>query len=172
MNKLTINRPYPAHALSPLIHNPSGQSPALRSVFMGLTAVAWVLWVYLWSPLIVLPLRAFGFSGAAFADSLWMETPGVMLVLGIVAGAFLLTTGWVECRRRFFSRGRARQLPEARLGDVGNPDGLDAESARHLSLASRVLIQFNKIGTPVRVFVSSRKSGRLAPVSAEEWSAK
>lgn len=149
---------YPPHAPSPLIDNPSRQGGAERCFFFCLTALIWALWLSLWIPLVVLPLSVMGISPVGILGRVQIGASSLFVLLCIIVGCFLFTIAWVECKKRLprprYLRKQFKTIPE---NEIDNPDGLDTESTKHLSFASKAKIYFNKIGKPVKVQVSGKR---------------
>lgn len=149
---------YPLHAKSPLINDPSKQGDAQRCVFLGLTILIWVLWLSLWTPLILPALLLFGIFDAGILSPLRMGASSLFVLFCIMTGCFLFTIAWVAGKKRLRRPEFQRKHPQEICEDhIQNPDGLDSESARNLSFASRAKIYFNKIGKPVKVLISGKR---------------
>lgn len=143
---------YPSHPKPPLIDKPSRQNGHHRQFFLALTALAWAMWFYLWTPLFAAVSYIFGISSFKDTSPLLSGSVSLLFLLGISAGCFLLTLGWVNYKKilRAWKKPKTPRsgIPWAAIMDQ---QGLDAKSVNHLSIAPSALIHFDELGTPLRV---------------------
>jgi biofilm PGA synthesis protein PgaD len=103
----------PASEGSPLIfERPDLQERRERWLYWAITLVAWVIWVYLWLPLVTLVAWYLGFRTfireIVIPDAATMVSTG-LIYLGIVAALALLLIGWSRYNlRRFGGEDRRR----------------------------------------------------------------
>lgn len=143
---------YPSHAKVPLIDRPSHQNGRHRLFLLALTGLAWAAWIYLWTPLFAATGWALGISSFRDARPWLSGSASLFFLFGISAACFLFTLGWVTYKKGLWTpRNWKRQAGVVSSSEIMNQQGLDPQSADHLSVASQALIRFDEEGTPVRV---------------------
>ncbi|MHB8390497.1 MAG: poly-beta-1,6-N-acetyl-D-glucosamine biosynthesis protein PgaD, partial [Acidobacteriaceae bacterium] len=142
------------HAQSPLIiYYPERQSTARRTLFGALTFTIWLIWFYLWLPLITAILWAVGVRNAyiqvfAGARGVGLESVGVVTLISIV-----LVCYWSNYNRIRYAkstrRQRAKTVSKAVIGEkfgVSNPATMSL-----LLKQRRLILYFDQAGQLTRV---------------------
>lgn len=116
-------------------HNP--QAPARKRLGRGfLTAVAWLVYAYLWTPLITALGWLLGVRWAhkQLAGTKPLEDPFVVLSLPVIALVCgLLMVGWAEYnRRKFMHADRRRRRHEVDPREVAKAFGVSDQTAHRL----------------------------------------
>lgn len=98
-----------------IIERPELQSPARRTLYSVVTALAWSLWLYLWLPLVSLLAWLAGIRLMVLEVFLpvggqdWME---LIRLLGFVVLAVLAIVVWSQYNlRRYGQRNRRKRIP-------------------------------------------------------------
>ncbi|MEH6415887.1 poly-beta-1,6-N-acetyl-D-glucosamine biosynthesis protein PgaD [Pseudomonas sp. CGJS7] len=139
------SKPAPHKLDSRLIQKPNAQRPLPRTLWGMVTGLFWLIYLYLWTPVVTLVLWLLGIRNVA--SELYLRKhevdPFLMLALpataGVVVGLLLI---WAEYNRwRFASagserRGHQRDVP---LDEVARALGADSEVAAALN-AGRVSV--------------------------------
>lgn len=126
--------PPPSPALDPLITNPNQKAPARARTVQGvLTFIAWLVYAWLWLPLITAVAWWAGIrtSYIELVVRDYQHDVGTLgIVLTLAAGAVVLLIGWAEFNRYKFA-GRDRRVATASVEP--------AEVARALRASPEVL---------------------------------
>jgi biofilm PGA synthesis protein PgaD len=143
-------------AQSPLIISlPERQSGPQHAIFGALTLTIWVLWVYLWLPLITAILWMVGIRWAYI--QIFQGTRGVSLwvILWIMLSAIIVVASWSNYNNIRYAkktrRRRAQPLYKAAIGErfgITNPTLSLLLRERHLNLyfsASEQLIHVDAL---------------------------
>ena len=142
-----------------LIVRPERHRGVERTVFGVLTAVAWVVYAYLWLPLITFGMWALGVRSAALELYLTEREvePFLILALPIIAGAAaLLLIGWAEYNRlRFRGKERRRRQPDVSTAAVAAALGSSLETARTLQAARCVILPMSGDAYPLGILPES-----------------
>jgi biofilm PGA synthesis protein PgaD len=147
--------------MRPLIfERPELQAPRQRVVFGALTLAFWMLWVYLWLP--VISLVAWYFGGSTVYREMVSRSGYEAVVellavygaiVGILAGGLVLWAlyNWA----RFSSRERRRALPALTLQETADRFRLSAPQLGQWQKAKRVLVHRSEDGDIVAVEVDA-----------------
>ena len=136
-------------AQSPLIiYHPERQSGAQRTLFGALTFTIWLLWFYLWLPLITAVLWAVGVRTAyiqvfAGARGVGLESVGVVTLISIV-----LVCYWANYNRiRYAESTRRRRAETVSKAIIGEKFGVTNPATMALLLIQRRLkLYFDESG--------------------------
>lgn len=101
--------------LPKIIYRPDLQSVRRRHVYAGVSVVAWLVWLYLFVPLLTLIVWAFGVHRF---DSYLLESPANSAHVFLVYGAIIVAAGmafllWATYNLVRFRQGDRRAAPEA-----------------------------------------------------------
>ncbi|MGO1068202.1 poly-beta-1,6-N-acetyl-D-glucosamine biosynthesis protein PgaD [Lysobacter sp. CA199] len=139
------SKPVPHKLDSRLIQKPNAQRPLPRTLWGMITGLFWLIYLYLWTPVVTLVLWLLGIRNVA--SELYLREhevdPFLMLALpataGVVVGLLLI---WAEYNRwRFTAAGSERRglQPNVTLDEVARALGADNEVASALN-AGRVSV--------------------------------
>lgn len=151
---------------NPYILNP--RKPATRGVqtFHGaITLLAWVLYAYLWLPVItviawLLGIRTTYIELAVKNYDFDKNTFGILLALGAVATVLLI--GWAEYNRHKFGRhDRRTPISDVGVDDVANSLQADAGVSRALAGSKSITLAMGEDARPVGVHRHTPLSGLL-----------
>lgn len=169
---------YPVkHAHSPLIiYRPELQSAAQRTIFGALTFTIWLVWFYLWMPLITAVLWAVGVRTAyiqvfAGARGVGLESVGVVTLISIV-----LVCYWSNYNRiRYAESTRRKRAKAVSKAAIGGYFGISNPATMSLLLEQRRLnLYFDESGQltgvkPMTSDISGPAADReLVPVEAPD----
>lgn len=145
--------------------------PVFRRTFWGfITAVFWVVYVYLWLPLITLAMWFFGVRQARL--ELYLRTHSFDTYLLVVLPVIAVLTGlalvaWAEYNRRRFREGdRRATTPPVGHGAIVCDLGGTEIIARALASHQVCVLQMNDDAVPIGV--SALNVGGFKPASVEE----
>lgn len=154
-----------------LIHLPHRQHRAQRTLYGAMTLLAWVVYAYLWLPLLTLLLWVVGVRLSAL--ELYLRDQRLDAALLVTLPLLLLTCaalmiGWAEYNRLRF-RGKERRLARECVGDNEVASALHApeELATALLGARSALLAMDPQGRPLAVRVDSRVDSPLQPAPSE-----
>lgn len=136
----------------PIIDHPERQGTARRTAYGTLTAAAWVLYFYLWLPLVTLVAWVLG--ARTGYDRMYLEQnaidPFLLLALPVIAlicGAVLLA--WAEYNRaRFAGKERRHAAANTGIADVATQLGADPATADTIRGARVVTITLDDQARP------------------------
>lgn len=135
----------------PLIEEPNLRQAKKRYADSFATFMAWMLWVYIWLPLVSLAAWALGFRQA------WMHVflaahPSVNALLAYLAVTLLLGGGLILWGRYNYHRFRGverRNAPsDAETRDMAVDFGIPEEQLRQLRASQRVALGIDDAGRP------------------------
>lgn len=141
-----------------LIHLPHRQHRAQRTIYGAMTLLAWVVYAYLWLPLLTLLLWVVGvrlsFLELYLRDQRLDAALLVTLPLLLLACAALMI-GWAEYNRLRF-RGYERRAPRGNVGDHEVASALYAPEELGTALvgARSALLAMDPKGRPIAVRVA------------------
>ena len=138
--------------MSPLIiESPDLQELRQRYAFAALTFVFWVVWFYLWTPLVSLVAWLFGldllydemavFDGWRALQELLGWYALVIFLLALILGSW----AWYNLKR-FGRREKRRQAPTVTPSEVAGHFGLPEEDLATIKTAHRVVISHDDSG--------------------------
>lgn len=133
-----------------IIYRPDLQPPARRALFSGITFVAWLMWFYLFLPL--LSVGAWWFGVESFRE--YMLDPvqsGYLLTLigyaAVVAVTALTIIGWSRYNQiRFGGPDRRRPLPAVTNEMMQEKFHLDADLLERIQGAKTIELEFGEGG--------------------------
>lgn len=133
-----------------IIYRPDLQPPARRALFSGITFVAWLMWFYLFLPL--LSVAAWWFGIESFRQ--YMFDParsGYLLTLTgyaiVVAVTALTIVGWSRYNQiRFGGPDRRRPLPPVSNEMMQEKFQLDADMLEQVQRAKTIKLTFGEGG--------------------------
>jgi biofilm PGA synthesis protein PgaD len=145
-----------------VIQNERRRTPAQRALWSLVTLIAWMLWLYLWLPLITLIAWLAGLRTAwveLSAESYAHQTSDLLAILGHALVCGLVFAGWAYYNQaRFAHRTRRRQGPaavvlieEAMALDVDPHEAQAMRGQRHSTLV------FDRNARPLVRHSSDRK---------------
>jgi len=147
----------------PIIESPSLQELRQRYAFAALTFVFWVVWFYLWIPLVSLVAWLFGFE--LLYDQMMLfdglralrELLGWYALVIFLLGFSLGSWAWYNMKR-FGGREKRRQAPAVTPYEIAERFGLAEEELTALKTARGIVISHDDTGL-VSGF-ESRNAGR------------
>ena len=153
--------PIPARRMdSPLVvDRPELQRNPQRLVYSVLTLVAWVVWVYLWLPLVTLVAWYFGLR--IFLREIVIPDPRTMVTVGVVYGLVVLVLGgsllvWSRYNvRRFRDRERREEVSPLSDQAISEWFGIPGETLAAFRSESSLTVHLDEHGqvqsaSPVR----------------------
>ncbi|GAB2514259.1 poly-beta-1,6-N-acetyl-D-glucosamine biosynthesis protein PgaD [Lysobacter humi (ex Lee et al. 2017)] len=155
----TVNEPtYITHPRKP-------PSAAVRTLHGAITIAAWVVYAYLWLPVITVVAWYLGVRTS------WVElgvknysfdqaTFGILFTLAIVATVLLI--GWAEYNRHKFGRhDRRTPILDVGVDDVAGSLNTDAEVSRTLAGSKSITLAMGDDARPVGIHRHTPLSGLL-----------
>ena len=134
-----------------IIENPELQTPQQRYAFAAITLLFWVLWFYLWIPIISLLAWLFGaerFYKAMVVhnglDTL-LELLGLYSIIILVMGVILSGWAWYN-QIRFRGREKRRASPTVTAEEIGSFYTLRPEQLDLARYAKHVVIEHDEHG--------------------------
>ncbi|WP_376697323.1 poly-beta-1,6-N-acetyl-D-glucosamine biosynthesis protein PgaD [Wenzhouxiangella sp. EGI_FJ10305] len=133
-----------------IIYRPDLQPSGRRALFSAITLVAWILWFYLFMPL--LSLGAWWFGVESFRHyMLDPERSGYLLTLTayaiVVAVTALVIIGWSRYNQvRFSGPDRRHHMPPVTNEMIQEKFQLDAEMLQRVQKAKAIELDFEKGG--------------------------
>lgn len=150
----------------PYITHPRDPAPGgVRTVQGIVTLLAWVVYAWLWLPVITVLAWMLGLHTSY--TELWMrdydfdrDTFGILFTLAIVATVLLI--GWAEYNRHKFS-GRDRRAPAENIGPIEVAETLRTEPgiAMQLASAKSITLAMGEDARPLGVHRHTAMSGLL-----------
>jgi len=137
-----------------LIQNERQRTPVQRALSSLVTLVAWMLWLYLWLPLVTLVAWLAGLrtawvelSAEAYAD----QTSDLLAILGYALICAVVFAGWAYYNQaRFAHRTRRRHGPAAvTLVEEAMALEVDPREAQALRSQQHSILVFDKSARPV-----------------------
>lgn len=129
---------------------PFAMRPSVRrSTELGVTALFWLAWIYLISPLLSLLLWLVGIQ--LFTDEM-LARGGYRALLrelgdyGLVISLMLLAiSSWIEWNQRRYGRNNKRTLPPQSVGDKETAvrAGMTLAALEHLQAAKQAVVDFD-----------------------------
>jgi biofilm PGA synthesis protein PgaD len=140
---------------SRLIQRPHNVPVAQRTLWGVVTAVFWMLYLYLWIPLVTLVAWFLGLREGwiqLYREEQQVE-PFILVALPIICVICAITMiAWGEYNRRRFSKANRRgAIPEASHDEVARSLGATPELASRLSTARTVTVVMDEHARPVRL---------------------
>ncbi|TVP58053.1 MAG: poly-beta-1,6-N-acetyl-D-glucosamine biosynthesis protein PgaD [Gemmatimonadales bacterium] len=136
---------------SPLIvDQPELQRRPHRMLYSILTLIAWVIWVYLWLPLVTLLAWYFGLR--VFLREIVIPDPATMLAVGLVYGLVVLILGgsllvWSRYNvRRFRGKERREEVPPLSDQAVSEWFAVDPETLARFRSQGSLTVQLDEHG--------------------------
>ena len=154
-----------------LIHKPEEQSRARRTVWAVVTGIFWLIYAYLWLPLVTLVLWVLGVRTAAF--ELYMREhavePFLLIALPLIAIlATVIMGGWAEYNRARFGGTDRRHRPDNIPTDIVARDlGANEVVAAAMASAKIIMLHMDDNARPVSASVLAVPEAArvIAPVS-------
>ncbi|AWV07611.1 poly-beta-1,6-N-acetyl-D-glucosamine biosynthesis protein PgaD [Marilutibacter maris] len=135
-----------------LIEKPRSRPLAVRTVWGLVTAACWLVYAYLWLPVVTLLLWTLGLRVAAFELYLRNDSvdPLLLILLPLLAvAAAVALIGWAEInRRRFANKERRAPTPNVGAQDVGRALGAAAHLPERLQSAKVVTLRMDDDARP------------------------
>jgi biofilm PGA synthesis protein PgaD len=137
-----------------VIQNERQRTPAQRALSSLVTLVAWMLWLYLWLPVITLVAWLAGLrtawvelSAEAYAD----QTSDLLAILGYALASAVVFAAWAYYNQaRFAHKTRRRQGPAAvTLVEEAMALDVDPRQAQALRSQQHSTLVFDKQARPV-----------------------
>jgi biofilm PGA synthesis protein PgaD len=148
-----------------IFHPRQPASAGVQTLHGALTLAAWILYAYLWLPVVTviawllgvrntwteLAIRSYDFDQNTFGD---------LFLLAIAATVLLI--GWAEYNRHKFGR-HDRRAPVANVGvdDVGTALNADAETCRSLANCKSITLAMGEDARPMGIHRHTPMSGLL-----------
>jgi len=150
----------PAGVHTHLIDKPERQSTSRRTAFGVLTAIAWVVYAYLWLPLVTLLAWWLGIKTAyveLYLQKQRIDTFLLLLLPLIIVFAAIVLLGWAEYNRhRFQSRqDRRKPMPDVTHAEITANMGAALSLAKALQQARYVSVAMNAAAVPVMLTADS-----------------
>lgn len=133
-----------------IIYRPDLQPPARRALFSGITFVAWLMWFYLFLPLI--SVAAWWFGVESFRQYMFdPERSGYLLTLIgyaiVVAVTALVIISWSRYNQvRFGGPDRRQAMPPVTDEMMQEKFRLDAEMLENIQTAKTIELEFGEGG--------------------------
>jgi len=140
---------------SRLIQRPQAQPPLYRLGWSFVTGLFWVVYAYLWIPVVTLVLGLLGVGLPVVGMYLKGHQPDPFLLtalplMAVVTAALLI--GWAELNRlRFGDRHRRNTLPAVSPAEVAAALGATPQVADALATAKVVHLEMTERATPLSV---------------------
>ncbi len=152
-----------------LIDNPGNQAPAQRTMFGVLTAIAWVVYAYLWLPLVTAVVWYLGLKSAyieLYLQDHRIDTFLVLVIPLIVLVVALVLLGWAEYNRmRFQNRDDRRMIADnVSLDDMAHGIGATAAFAQQLQQTRNSVVHMSEAAVPVTLS-SSHSFNAMQPAT-------
>lgn len=134
-----------------IIENPELQTPQQRYAFAAITLLFWILWFYLWIPIISLLAWLFGaerFYRAMIVHSgldTLLELLGLYSIIILIMGVILSGWAWYN-QIRFRGREKRRASPTVTLEETGSFYALRPEQLDLARYAKHVVIEHDEHG--------------------------
>jgi biofilm PGA synthesis protein PgaD len=138
-----------------IIERPELQPKAQRAVYGTVTAVAWVVWAYLWLPLVTLVAWYFGVR--AFVREIVIPDQMTLMLTAVIYVAVIIVLGgslliWSRYNLRRFGGAERRKAPEP----VGRHEllawfGIPEETLERMRTAGSVVVEHGEEGNVVGV---------------------
>lgn len=156
-----------------LIEKPHARPLAVRTVWGLVTAACWLVYAYLWLPVVTLLLWMLGLRTAAFELYLRNDAVDPLLLmllpmLALAAAALLLS--WAELNRlRFANRERRASIPNVDTHEVARALGAAPHVPGLLQSAKVVTLRMDDTACPCDVTPLQRPAATtaIAPKSVE-----
>ena len=137
-----------------VIDKPEGQSAKRRNAFGVLTGVAWLVYAYLWLPLVTLLVWWLGVKTAYVEFYLREQRIDTFLLLVIpliIVVAAIVLLGWAEYNRLRFRNKKDRRQPMADVthAEIAADMGAEPSLAQALQQAHHVAVGMNESAVPV-----------------------
>lgn len=152
-----------------IIESPDLQELRQRYAFAALTFVFWVVWFYLWTPLVSLVAWLFGFELLYDQMILYDGLRALRELLGWYAlvifllGFSLGSWAWYNMKR-FGDRDKRRQAPAVTPSEVAGHFGLPEEDLAAIKAAHRVVISHDDSGRVCGIeWRRADESGKYGP---------
>ncbi|WP_187770831.1 poly-beta-1,6-N-acetyl-D-glucosamine biosynthesis protein PgaD [Cognatilysobacter lacus] len=150
----------------PFIYRPETRVPtATRTLHGAITLVAWMIYAYLWLPVLTAIAWYLGVR-TAFVEIYVRNNRidnGVFLAIGVMALiAIALLVGWAEYNRRKFGRHDRRGAPrQVDAYDVGDSMFAPLEVSQRLSRAKLIRLEMSHDARPLGVHHDAPMPGQL-----------
>lgn len=148
---------------SPLIQNPGSQPHAERAAWGVVTALFWLVYLYLWMPLATLALWLLGVRLAVFELYLRKHQVEPFLLfllplLALIAAAVLI--GWGEFNRwRFRGKDKREGMSDISHQEVAHAFGASPQLAATLQAGKIVVLTMDDNAAPRRATVTTLPGG-------------
>ena len=136
-----------------LIQKQHAVSKSERLFWGGVTAVFWVIYVYLWMPLITLAMWLIGIRSAAL--ELYFRVGRVdsylLLTVPLIAAICMsVLSGWAEYNRRRFSGNDRRTAPQpAELAEIAKTLGASSDVVMRMQSGKRMILRMSDDARPI-----------------------
>ncbi len=155
MTKPTLPRTGPGRDTQVIFDRPELQARRHRLVYSTLTLIAWVIWMYLWLP--VVTLVAWYLGVRVFVREIVIPDPQTILAvvlayLLVVLVFAVVLVGWSQYNLRRFGGKDRRRFP-APLADAELADwfGIPPERLAQMRGLGRMRIEHDEEGAPIAV---------------------
>ena len=143
-----------------LINNPERQSTSRRTVFGVLTAIAWVVYAYLWLPLVTLLVWWLGIKTTyveLYLREQRIDTFLLLVVPLIMVFAGIVLVGWAEYNRNRFQdqQDRREPMPDVTHAEIAANMGAALSLANALQQARYGSVAMNEAAVPVMLTADS-----------------
>jgi biofilm PGA synthesis protein PgaD len=144
-------------ALSPfIISHPERQSGAQHTMFSALTLSVWVLWLYLWLPLITTILWMVGIRWAYIQVFRGSRGVSLWIILWILIAAAVILGCWSSYNHfRYAKKTQRRQVEALAKSSIGMSFGISSATLSVLLRERRLNLYFDDAEQLVRVVAVS-----------------
>jgi biofilm PGA synthesis protein PgaD len=144
-------------ALSPfIISHPERQSGAQHTMFSALTLSVWVLWLYLWLPLITTILWMVGIRWTYIQVFRGSRGVSLWVILWIMIGTAVILGSWSSYNhRRFAKKTQRRQAQALAKSSIGTSFGISSTMLSVLLRERRLNLYFDDAEQLIRAVAVS-----------------
>ncbi|MFT3793070.1 MAG: poly-beta-1,6-N-acetyl-D-glucosamine biosynthesis protein PgaD [Rudaea sp.] len=148
------------NSVTPIISRPERQSLAQRSLYSALTFVAWITWLYLWTPILTAFAWLLGLIQAY--DQIALGESGnrahdVFLLGSSAAACAIILLAWANYNRiRFAGKERRRHIVDVSPERIVDFFSCNPETAHDLRNARRSVLHLDEQGMPLFAHTTER----------------
>jgi biofilm PGA synthesis protein PgaD len=144
-------------ALSPyIISHPERQSTVQHTMFGALTLSVWVLWLYLWLPLITTILWMVGIRWAYIEVFMGSRGVSLWIILWILIATSVILGSWSSYNHfRFAGKAQRRQVQALAKSSIGKSFGINSAVLSVLLRERRLNLYFDEAEQLIRVVAVS-----------------
>lgn len=136
-----------------LIDRPESQSSNRRTAYGMLTGLAWLIYLYLWLPLVTLLIWWLGVKTAyveLYLREQRIDTFLLLVVPLIIIVVAIVLLGWAEYNRhRFQHKDRRQSIADVTHAEIAAGMGASATLAQELQRARHIGVDMNEAAMPV-----------------------